>query len=522
MDIKATFNRKHLFAASTLLFALMILYGRVGEFDYAQVDDVEYVVSTEAVRAGLSLEGISWAFTSFRMHNWHPLTWISHMGDVSLFGLDPGPQHLVNVFLHGLNTLLLYVLAFTLFNNIFSAFVAAFLFLVHPLHVESVAWIAERKDVLSGFFYLLSLYFYLRYAACRGATRYGLVVFAFVLALLSKPMAVTLPVVLLLMDFWPLNRISTRQNFLPLIIEKIPFFVLSLGADIITMAAQGGVIAPVDALPLGHRLMNSTVSYATYMRDILVPVKLSFIYPLNPVDFMFSFLPSILALLAISAAAFLLRGRYPWLLFGWLWFLLTLLPVIGLIQVGSQSHADRYMYLPSVGPLLAVGAALSKFHGKALQRLCAFLFPLLIFYAFLGWVQIGYWANPYMLFTRALDVAGDHYQAHAGLSAYYLDLGLMEKAESHARTAIALHPHNPMGYANLGNIFFKKHDYLEAERLFRKALAIFPDYAAVLNNLGLTLEKQGRMEEAKECFAAALRAEPGLAGAKGNLSRLGG
>jgi len=513
---------KHLAIASILFFTLLLLYGRVGEFDYAQVDDMEYVVSTEAVRAGLSPEGISWAFTSFRMHNWHPLTWISHMGDVSLFGLDPGPQHLVNAFLHGLNALLLYLLAFTLVKNIFSAFVVAFLFLVHPLHVESVAWIAERKDVLSGFFYLLSLYFYTRYIACRNPWRYGCVVLAVILALLSKPMSMTLPVAFLLLDFWPLHRISTRQDFLPLIIEKIPFFALSLAVGIITMAAQGSVIAPVDALSPAHRLMNSTVSYATYMRDMLVPVKLSFIYPLRPVNFVGSFLPSMAVLLATSVAAFVLRERRPWLLFGWLWFLLTLLPVIGLIQVGSQSHADRYMYLPSVGPLLALGASLSKFHGKSLQRLCAFLFPLFAFYAFLGWVQIGYWANPYMLFTRALDMAGEHYQSHAGLSAYYLDLGLMEEAESHAKAAIALHPDNPMGYANMGNVFFKKRDFPEAERFFRKALNIFPDYAVVWNNLGLTLEKQGRQEEAKKCFAAALKIEPGLAGVKENLSRLGG
>jgi hypothetical protein len=525
--------REHVFAVVLLLVALALIYGRTGGFDYVYYDDVDYV--TGPVRAGLSLDGVRWAFSAFYLTNWHPLTWISHMIDVSLFGLRPGPAHLVNVALHGVDSLLVYLLALALLRNWRASLLVAYLFLAHPLHVESVAWIAERKDVLCGMFFLLSILAYLRYAARPGARRYALVVCAFVLALLSKPMAVTLPIVLLLFDFWPLGRLRGAPVLIlgrrfpactVLFAEKIPLFALSLASGIVTLAAQKTAIAPLNAEPLSYRLMSSAVAYATYLRDAIAPTKLAMLYPLtHRLGFLDSILPSLLTLAVISGAAVCYRNRYPWLLFGWLWFLLTLLPVIGLVQVGSQSHADRYMYLPSIGLLLALGAAVARLSGAASKQALLALAPVLVFYSFLAWVQVGYWSGSYMLYTRSLDVVGESPQARGGLAGFYLRLGWLQEAEAEALKGIALSAGSPSGYVAYGilaGVLETNKDYAGAERAYRMALNLSPGNAPLLNNLGTVLERQGRLKEARQYFAAALKADPYMQEAKQNLKRVGG
>lgn len=522
--------RAHLLAVALLLLALLLVYGRVGGFDYVDYDDMDYVVRTESVRAGLSADGVRWAFTAFHMANWHPLTWISHMIDVSLFGLDPGPAHLVNVAFHGVNSLLVYLLALSLLRNWLASLLVAYLFLAHPLHVESVAWIAERKDLLCGMFFLLSILAYLRYAARPSSSCYALVVCAFVLALLSKPMAVTLPVVLLLLDFWPLGRLRGEPAlalgkrfpaYAVLLAEKIPLFALSLASGLVTLAAQHAVIASIDGVSLDYRLMNSVVAYATYLRDTIAPMQLSPLHPLHTIDFLASFLPSLLLLGAISVAAVGWRTSRPWLLFGWLWFVLTLLPVIGLIQVGEQSHADRYMYLPSIGLFLALGAALARLSGGASRKALLTLAPALVFYSFIAWVQLGNWSGSYMLFTRALDVVGESFQAHAMLANFYLREGRLREAEAHALKGLSLKPGSADAYANLGVVLATKKDYPRAEQLFRAALSKSPGNARMLNNLGIVLEEQGSLKEARQLFAAALKADPNLYKVRENLKRVG-
>lgn len=514
-----------------LLLALALIYGRAGGFGYAGIDDVDYVIHAEPVRAGLTADGVRWAFTTFHVSNWHPLTWISHMLDVSLFGLDPGPQHLVNVAFHGLNSVLVYVLALALLRNWVAGLLVAGLFLAHPLHVESVAWIAERKDVLCGMLFLLSILAYLHYAARPGAGRYLWVVCAFALALLAKPMAVTLPVVLLLLDYWPLGRLRGEPalmlgrrvpRYAWLIAEKTPLFVLSLASGLVTLAAQAGAIAPIEHVKVDYRLMNSVIAYATYLRDTAVPVRLAVLHPLGPIDFLRSFLPSLLVVGVVSVAAVRWRSRYPWLTFGWLWFLVTLLPVIGLIQVGNQSHADRYMYLPSIGLFIALGAVIARLNGRASRVALPAFVPALAFYAIMAWVQVGYWSGPYMLFTRVLDVVGDHHQAHVGLSGYYLEQGRLDEAETHALKAVSLSSGSAIAYATLGTVLMARHDYSGAERSFRVALSKSRTDARMLNNLGLSLERQGRPEEARQYYAAALKVDPSLHRVRNNLKRVGG
>jgi len=523
--------RAHVLAVVLLLLALALIYGRSGGFDYVDYDDMDYVVRTEAVRAGLTVDGIRWAFTAFHENNWHPLTWISHMIDVSLFGLDPGPAHLVNVAFHGVNSLLVYLLALALLRNWGASLLVAYLFLAHPLHVESVAWIAERKDLLCAMFFLLSMLAYLRYAARPCARRYALVVCAFALALLSKPMAVTLPVVLLLLDFWPLGRLRAEPAlvlgrrppaYAVLLAEKVPLFALSLASGIVTLAAQKAAMAPIDTVHLDYRLMNSVVVYATYLRDTIAPTRLAILHPLGPIDFVASFLPSLLVLGVISAAAVGWRKRYPWLLFGWLWFLLTLLPVIGLIQVGPQSHADRYMYLPSIGLFLALGAAVARLSGAALKKALLALAPALVFYSFIAWVQLGYWSGSYMLYTRVLDVVGESYQAHAKLAGFHLREGRVQQAEAHALKGLSLSSGSAKAYAALGLVLAAKKDFSGAEQAYRVALSKSPGDAQMLNNLGMILVEQGRLEEARQFFAAALKADPNLYKVRENLKRVGG
>jgi len=524
-------TREHVFAVVLLLLGLALIYGRVGGFGYVYYDDVDYVTSGP-VRAGLTWHGIRWAFTAFHMSNWHPLTWISHMIDVSLFGLNPGPAHLVNAAYHGVNSLLVYLLALRLLRDWRASLLVAYLFLAHPLHVESVAWIAERKDLLCAMFFLLSLLAYLRYAARPSGGRYALVACAFVLALLSKPMAVTLPIVLLLLDFWPLGRMRVEPvmalgrrfpAYAVLFAEKVPLFALSLASGLVTLAAQKSAIAPLHLEPLSYRMMNAVVAYATYLHDTVVPTRLALLYPLTlHLGFLNSILPSLLLLALISAVAIGCRKKCPWLLFGWLWFLLTLLPVIGLIQVGLQSHADRYMYLPSIGLFLALGAAVARLSRAASRKALLAFVPVLLFYSFLAWIQVGYWSGSYMMLTRSLDVVGETFQARVMLASFYLRDGRVNKAEAEAYRGVSLNPDSAEAYAVLGLVLLAKKDYAGAERACRVAVSLSPGNAAMLYNLAIVVAKQGRVKESRQLYQRALKADPSLYTGWGNAKRVGG
>jgi len=377
-------------------------------------------------------------------------------------------------------------------------------------------------------FFLLSILAYLRYAARPSASRFALVACAFILALLSKPMAITLPMVLLLLDFWPLGRLSGERALIlgkrlpayaALLVEKIPLFALSLASGLVTLAAQKSAILSTEVLPLGYRLMNLVVAYATYLRETIVPTRLAILYPLGPIDFLASFLPALLVLAAISAAAVVFRTRYPWLLFGWLWYLLMLLPVIGLIQVGPQSHADRYMYLPSIGLFLALGAALARLSVPASRKALLALAPALVFYSFIAWLQLGYWSGPYMLLTRSLEVAGETFQVHVMLAGFHLREGRLQEAQAQALKAISIGPDLPLGYAILGGVLAARKDYSGAEKLFRVALSKSPGDPRMLHNLGNLLEEQGRTEEARPYLEAASKADPSLYGTMAKLKR---
>jgi len=516
-------------AVALVLLALLAIYGRVGGFDYAGIDDAGYVAENLEVRDGLTLSGLRWALTAIHMHNWHPLTWISHMTDVSLFGLAPGPQHVINALIHGANSILVYLLALALVRHQLAAVAIALLFVVHPLHVESVAWIAERKDVLCGFFFLLGTLCYLRWCAHPSRWRYLQVMAAATLALLAKPMAVTFPVVLLLLDFWPLARLSAPTQGLlarmpPLmlrLVEKLPLFALSFGCGLITLVAQTAAMADLETLSISQRVMGACVAYTTYLFETLLPLHLGVLHQVRPIDPLGTFLPSAILFGAITIAALRTRRSSPWLLFGWLWFVLTLLPAIGLLKVGTEAHADRYTYLPSLGLLIALGPYVARAAEANLFRAAAALAVAVTFYGFLAWIQVGYWANSYMLFTRAIEVAGERYEAHDALSAYFLSKGAPDSAEEHALLALKINARDTKAHANLGGVRLARGDAAGAEQAYRQALALAPHDATAQNNLGIALELQGRFDEAEMSFSQALLDDPTQPKVRENLARVG-
>jgi Flp pilus assembly protein TadD len=510
-----------------LLAALVVLiYAQAGGHDFLVCDDDRYVYDNARVRGGLTADGVAWAFSSTETYNWHPLTWISHMADVSLFGLAPGPHHLVNVFLHAANAILLFLLLARLTGASWRSFFAAALFAVHPLHVEPVAWIAERKELLCACFFLLSLLAYERYARHGGTARYLAVVILFVLSLLSKPMSVTLPFVLLLLDHWPLGRLALPEtDRLPvrrLLVEKIPFFLLSAAACLVTLLAQreGGSVVPLETIPFPWRVANALVSCATYLSQTLWPASLGVYYP-HPGRNLpaWQVVASILLLASVSWAVFRERCRRPWLSTGWLWYLVMLLPVVGLIQVGGQARADRYTYLPLVGIFIAVSwLAADLSSGRSYKRMLPWAGGLMVAaLAATSWRQAGYWKDSVTLFSRAVEVAGENRFASFNLGFAYEKRGRLAEAMAQYREVLRLAPDDEETLYKMGVLHGRTGRLGEAVAFFRDAARVRPSDARAWRGLALALSETGRPEEAVAAYREAARLEPGNAATWNNL-----
>lgn len=509
-----------------LAAALWLLYQQTFSFDYTYFDDTDYVLHNPAVLGGLSLQGAWWALTSFEVSNWHPLTWLSHMLDVSLFGTDPGWAHLHNVLLHGINSVLVYVLLLRLGATLVQGALLSLIFLAHPLHVESVAWIAERKDLLCALFYLASLLAYDRYRHRGGIGRYGAMLAAAVLALMAKPMAVSLPVIMLLMDLTVYRAPSASTlpgpgEFWQAMRRQLPLIALTAGACVLTLLAQQGAeaVAHIEAHSLTDRLETATSAYLVYLRQWLLPLNLVAFYPLELAGTTTAWLFGLLALLVPSGVVVWLWRRTVLTVLGWAWFLVTLLPVIGLVQVGEQAHADRYMYLPAIG-LLLIGLALFGCVPRALAR--SALIVTAAFCVFLGaltYWQVATWKNQYTVFSRVLELEGPNHKAHIHLAAFFLRHNELARAEQHAMACIVLRPNLSDGHQALGNIALARREFAQAEQHYRRALALGPPLAVVFNNLGIALAQQGGHEAAMQAFTEAVRLEPELEAAWLNLQR---
>jgi tetratricopeptide (TPR) repeat protein len=495
-----------------LALGTLAVYWPVTGHDFINYDDVGYVLENPHVNSGLSFENLRWAFSTGYCSNWHPVTWLSHMLDCQMFGLKPRGHHLVNLLLHGLNTVLVFRLLRGLTGAVWRSLLVAALFGLHPAHVESVAWVAERKDVLSGCFGLLALIFYGRYAQKRAALDYAFALFFFALGLMSKPMLVTWPLVMLLLDFWPLNRMQAGRIG-ALVVEKIPFFALAAAASIVTfmVQSQSGAVAELNGLPLGVRVPNALISYCRYLGELFWPHDLAVFYPYNGAW------PFPLVLLAggflagLSVLLFTWWRAYPDLLMGWLWFIGTLVPVIGLVQVGKQSMADRYTYLPSLGVFIFViwGAyELIRRQRQLLILSSVAAFAAIVLCSVVTRQQLTYWQDSETLFRHALAVTSNNTVAHNNLGNTFLKARRTTDAISQYQEALRLWPDDPDAHNDLGMAFLQNHQIDEAITECQAALRLRPDEPKFFRNLGIALYQQGQNDEAISRFQQALRLMP--------------
>lgn len=491
----------------------------VKDANFISYDDIDYVVRNPNVLKGLHPAGLGWALTSFDAGNWHPLTWVSHMLDVSLFGLRPGAHHLMNLALHTAAAVLLLLALTGMTGALWPSFFVAALFAVHPLHVESVAWVAERKDVLSGLFAMLTLLAYLRYLKRPSAGRYLGVVAVFALGLMAKPMLVTLPFALLLLDWWPLGRfrntadMSATAGWRPFL-EKTPLLALAAVSSVLTYLAQkqGGAMTDIDYFPLAARVSNALVSYVKYIGKMLWPRDLIYFYP-HPLGTLSrgQVALSLLLLAAITAIAITCRRRRPWLTTGWLWYLGTLVPVIGIVQVGRQAMADRYSYLPLIGLFVAIAwearswAVRAKGGRLALALGAAALLATL---AGLTYRQAGHWNDTQTLSNHLLAIDPRNYVAY---NLQGMDLLLRHEAAKAVpllRRSLALHPGYHEARYNLALALAELGETDEALLQFALLVRANPRDAEASYNLGLQLAARGNLQQALEMFAAALALEP--------------
>jgi Flp pilus assembly protein TadD len=541
---------RKIFNASTKLFICLFLvavtlavFWPVKNYDFIHYDDDLYILNNPWVQEGLTIESTKWAFTSTHTGNWYPLTWLSVMLDYELYGLNPGGYHWSNLLFHIANTLLLFLLFTRMTGAVWKSAFVATLFALHPLHVESVAWISERKDVLSIFFWILTMGFYVNYVKKPGIITYLPVLFAFCFGLMAKSMLVTLPFVLLLMDFWPLERFPRSQstdsmvtgNHLQmqstvhdtsirrLIYEKIPLLAFTIPVIIVTIIAQRqvGAMQTIESLSFDMRVANALVSYIWYISKMLIPSNLSVFYPHPGFLPMWKVILSGLFLVLISVAVLRWGRRYPYLPAGWLWYLGTLVPVIGLVHVGSQAMADRYSYIPLTGLFIMAAWGTADILKKNRYRQA--ILGSLALATIIGLItftsqQLRYWQNGITLFRHNIATTAPHYTNHYNLGVHLMEKGNYEEAILEFRKALHLRPDIPTIHNNLGVCLYRKGEIPQALNEYNAALRLKPDHVNAHMNLAMLFYQQGNVESSMVHFREALRLQPKLAYAHYHLA----
>lgn len=513
-------------------YALLIMltgaiYAQTLQHQFITFDDSHYIYANPRVTSGLSLETFPWAFTTSEFANWHPLTWLSHTLDWTLFGPRAGLHHLVSVLLHVLNTVLTLLVLHRMTDAFWRSALVAALFAVHPLHVESVAWASERKDVLSTLFWWLSLWAWTAYAA-RGHWRdYGLALLAFAAGLMAKPMVVTLPVVLLLLDHWPYGRYRAGRVGL-LLLEKTPFFLLALGAGLVAIVAQqaSDAVFALEQWSLADRMANAAVSYVRYLGKAVAPVGLAFFYPRDPELLTHARVAMAAAvLIAITAVALWQARRRPYLLAGWGWYIVTLAPVIGIVQVGNQAMADRYSYIPLTGIFIAVAWIVADaVSTRAVWRrvMSAAAAVMVIALALLAFRQVGFWRDSETLYRHALRVTDKNAVAHNNLGVVLANKDQWDRALQHFATATAIAPGNVEARNNLGGALVVADRPAEALPHLHFVLEHRPDDASVMTNLAVAYRELDEPAQARALIAQALAADPAYAPAQALLTHMDG
>ncbi|HEX4424486.1 MAG TPA: tetratricopeptide repeat protein [Terriglobales bacterium] len=525
-NLFASPQKRNLVFGLLLVVATLALYNPVSRHAFLNYDDDRYVTENLHVRAGLHWETVQWAFTTFDQANWHPLTWLSHALDCQLFHLNPAGHHYTNVLLHACNVLLLFFLLRRSTGLTGPSLMVAALFALHPVNVESVAWVAERKNLLSMFFFLLALGAYGNYARKPSVARYLAIALCFALGLMAKPQVITFPFVLLLWDYWPLGRmfgasISGFQK-LPvkpiswLILEKLPLMALSVVSAIVTVRAQtaGGAVGSVEEYPFSSRLENAAVAYARYVGKAFWPSKLSAMYP-HPVNSLatWQILAAFLFLLAVTVLIIIFR-RKRYLVVGWLWFLGTLVPMIGLVQVGSQAMADRYAYLPFVGLFIMICWGFADWAaGRHISQITLIVpsLAVLLALAVVSHRTIGYWNDDLTLWSHALDVTHRNVFAEDSMGGALVNAGRIEEAIGYFRNAVEINPRDPLGHFNIG-AYEQQHGQLQnAIEQYQTVLVLTSDSglrSRALGNAGSAYRHMGDAIQAKQNYEEALRLSP--------------
>lgn len=517
-------NMKHqALSVVVILVLIAAVFGPVATHQFIVLDDPKYIYENPAVQQGFTLASVAWSFTTFHASNWHPLTWLSHLLDIDLFGLDPRGHHLMNVFYHTAAAVALLLVLVRYTAALWPSLWVAAGFAIHPLRVESVAWAAERKDVLAALLWMLTLAVYLRYVHRPGKGRWLTVLGVFILGLMGKPMLVTLPLVLLLLDVWPLGRIRDWPSLGRLMAEKVPLLGLSAVSAILTLKAQAAAVVPMYVIPISERLANAAVSTVSYLGKTLWPSSLAIPYPGVPGGpGLFVAGAALLFLLLVTAAATRWARQWPFLITGWGWYLVTLLPVLGLVQVGEQAMADRYTYIPSVGLAIAAVWLLSGCSGYA-PRLRAVLvlagaFVVLV-WSVAAAAYVREWKDGVTLFEHTLRVTRNNWLAQKGLAIELKRRNRIGESLEHLRQWVAILPDNAEGHYNLAHACHLVGDLPCATHHYRQTLALQPDHSEAHNNLGVILAGSGNMGQAIEHFRAALLMKPNDEGARSNLMR---
>ncbi len=506
-----TVSKWRLPLALCLLAAVTIaVYWPVLQNGFVSYDDTDYVTTNMAVRQGLTLQSFTWAFSAFHAGNWHPLTWLSHMLDVELFNLNPAGHHGTNLLLHVLNAVLLCAFLHRLTGFLGRSMVVALLFAIHPLHVESVAWVSERKDVLSTLFWFLTMWVYASYAGAPNLKRYLPILACFALGLMAKQMLVTLPFVLLLLDYWPLQRFTNcpdkgqtwwRGNKL-LLAEKIPLFLMSAVASLITLRAQGsaGAIAEGDSQSLLVCAGNAFISYVTYIRNMFWPADIALFYPFEPSAVTpLKVTSAIMLLAAVTCLALTQWKKRPYLTFGWFWYFITLLPVIGFIRIGGQAFADRYTYIPLTGLFLLIVWGIAEYVGTSRNRyvfMAGTTTGICLILSLLTIRQIGYWNNSYDLYSHALTAVERNWMAHNNIGILLSQHNRNNEAIEHFQMSVQLNPKGVEGFRNLGNALQMAGRNQEALEAFRNAVRVNPNDAESHYRLGYAFLFGGNIEMA--------------------------
>ncbi|MGA1839550.1 MAG: tetratricopeptide repeat protein [bacterium] len=525
-----------------LIILTYVSFSRILKNGFINFDDIEYVVKNPRVNSGITFEGIKWAFTKFHFYNWHPLTWISHMADYEIYGLNAGGHHLTSLLLHILNTLLLFIVLKWITGSVWRSAFIAFLFAVHPLHVESVAWVSERKDVLSTLFWILTIWAYAYYAENKGINRYLLTLFCFAFGLMAKPMLVTLPFVLLLLDYWPLRRIKflysgdernpqtdkdfdrdfKKASFSNLVLEKIPFLTLSIITCFLTFFAQkyGGAVKSLDLFPLNLRIANALVSYLNYIIKMFLPINLAILYPYSEILPIWRVLTAGFLLIGSFIIVIRKSGRYPYLLTGWLWYIGTLIPVIGLVQVGLQSMADRYTYIPMIGLFIIIIWGISDiiqvfFIGR--NTVAGFSILIIAILITSTWLQTGYWFDTETLLEHTIKVTDRNYLAYNGLGVALIEQGRTKEGIDNLYKALQIKHDYAEAHKNLGIALVNQGKLDEAISHYEEALSTSPDSEILHNSIGIALFKKGAIENSIAHFSEAVRIWPGYVRAHNNL-----